>query len=311
MAKPVRATSRGTYHPLLGTNVEVRVVAEGTTLDAALARAAHAEAAAVAEMQRLQNVFTVHDPGSELCRWRSGSLDVVSAELAGVLAAARHWWEFSGGAFHPAAGVARRRWLRAEAEQRLPPESELDALAQQLAELPFRVGGTRVERTGDCSGVDLNAIAKGHIVDRGVAAGLQDGVCDVLVNAGGDLRHVGDEVVRVGVEDPDDLGGRPVAVVALSDGAIATSGSVHRGFRIDGTWYGHVLDPRTARPVTDRPSTTVRATDAITADALATVVGVLAWPEAIPLLQRVAGAAALAVGADGELRSIGEWPQTV
>lgn len=311
MSETVRATSRGTYHPLLGTNVEVRVVGQGATLEAAYVVAAEAEAAVVAEMERLQKVFTVFDPESELCRWRSGREDATSAELAGVLAAAQHWWQVSGGAFHPAAGVVRRRWLRAEAEQRLPSAAELDALAAALAVLPFRVEGTLVRRSGDCAGVDLNAIAKGYIVDRGVAAGLRDGVCDVLVNAGGDLRHVGDEVVRVGVEDPAAVGGSPLAVVTLSDGAVATSGSVHRGFRISEQWYGHVVDPRTARPVPNRPSTTVRAADAITADALATVVGVLAWDEAVGVLAQVPKAAALSVGADGELRSVGHWPQTV
>ena len=311
MSEPARATSRGTYHPLLGTNVEVRVTAEASTSDAAQTLAVAAEAAVVAEMERLQAVFTVYDADSELCRWRSGRLDEVSPELATVLAAAQHWWEVSGGAFHPAAEVLRKRWLRAEAEQQLPSNADLHAAAQRLATLPFRVDGGRVERVGDCSGVDLNAIAKGYIVDRGVAAALRQGVCDVLVNAGGDLRHVGDEAVTVGVEDPAAVGGRPLASVVLGDGAIATSGSVHRGFRIGGAWYGHVIDPRTARPVPDRPSTTVRATDAMTADALATVVGVLPWAEAARLLEQLPGAAALAVLAGGELRSVGEWPQTV
>lgn len=311
MSVPVRATSRGIYHPLLGTNVEVRVVARGATPAVARAVAADAEAAVVAEMERLQDVFTVYDPGSELCRWRSGRLDAVSAELSDVLGAAQYWWEFSGGAFHPAAGAFRQRWLRAEAEQELPSAAELDELAARLAVLPFRVAGRRVERIGDCAGVDLNAIAKGYIVDRGVAAGRRDGVCDVLVNAGGDLRHVGDEVVRVGVENPDAIGGRPLAAVVLGDGAMATSGSVYRGFRIANQWYGHVIDPRTGRPVPNRPSTTVRAASAITADALATVVGVLAWSEAVPLLEQVSGAAALAVRSGGELLSVGEWHQTV
>lgn len=311
MSETARATSRGTYHPLLGTNVEVRVSAQAPTPEEARARAAGAEAAVVAEMERLQAVFTIYDAESELSRWRSGRLDEASPELASVLGAAQRWWEFSGGAFHPAVGAVRRRWLRAEAEQELPSGAELDGWALRLAALPFRVEGSLVERTGDCSGVDLNAIAKGYIVDRGVAAALRDGACDVLVNAGGDLRHVGDDVVTVGVEDPAAVGGRPLASVVLGNGAIATSGSVHRGFRIGGAWYGHVIDPRTARPVPDRPSTTVRAADAITADALATVVGVLEWEEALSLLDQVPGAAALAVLAGGGLRSAGKWPQTV
>lgn len=303
----VLATSRGTYHPLLGTNVEVRVVGRGAGPGAALARAEAAERVAVAELERLQDVFSVYDPDSELCRWRGGKLDAPPPELVEVLAAAQRWWQASGGGFHPAVGVLRRRWLRAEDEQRLPAAEELAELVAELAELPFRVEGTAVARTGDCAGVDLNAIAKGYIVDRGVAvAAASGGVVDVLVNAGGDLRHTGPESVRVGVEDPDAVGGPPLAVLVLGEGAIATSGSVHRGFRIGGEWFGHVLDPRTGRPVDARPSTTVRAPDAMTADALATVVGVLDWAEAAAVIAGVPGAGALAVLPGGRTLRAGQ-----
>lgn len=302
---PATATSRGVYHPLLGTNVEIRVVATGPGAQAA---AEAGEQAALEEMVRLQAVFSVFDPDSELSRWRAGGADAASDELVEVLAAAQHWWAASGGGFHPATARLRQRWLRAEAEQLLPSDDELAGLAAELRTLPFVVTDGVATRVGDCSGLDLNAIAKGYIVDRGVAvAAGGDGVVDVLVNAGGDLRHVGAEAVRVGVEDPRAPGGEPVRVVDLGEAAMATSGPVHRGFRIGGQWFGHVLDPRTGRPVAERPSTTVRAPDAMTADALATVVGVLDWAEAVRVLQTVPGAAAISIDPAGEVRSSGDW----
>lgn len=302
-----RATSRGTYHPLLGTNVEIRVIAEAASEPAALAQAEAAEQAVVAEMVRLQAVFSVFDQASELCRWRAGDELEPSAELTEVLAAAEHWWRVSGGGFHPCAGALRSRWLRAEAEQRPPEDAELAELVASLAELPFHVDGSAVHRLADCSGVDLNAIAKGYIVDRGLlAARALDGVVDVLVNAGGDLRHEGDSPIRVGVENPAAPGAAPLRVIDLDCGALATSGPVHRGFEIAGTWYGHVLDPRTGRPVTGRPSTTVLADTAMTADALATVAGVLDWDEACTAVT-AAHASCLAVWESGELSSCGRW----
>jgi FAD:protein FMN transferase len=306
--QPGRATSRGTYHPLLGTNVEIRVIADAATHEAAQELAEAAEQAVVTELLRLQEVFSVFDPGSELCRWRAGDDLVPSAELTEVLAAAEHWWRVSGGAFHPASATLRARWLRAEAEQLLPTEAELRALVDDLAELPFTVTPDGVQRLGDCSGVELNAIAKGYIVDRGLAAAVGlDGVADVLVNAGGDLRHQGESVIRVGVEDPRAPGGKPLRVIELGSGALATSGPVHRGFQIQGGWYGHVLDPRTGRPVVGRPSTTVRAPEAITADALATVAGVLDWPEACAVVSAITQVACLAVSDSGEVSSCGRW----
>lgn len=183
------ATSRGVYHPLLGTNVEIRVGADG------LACAEAGERAALEEMVRLQSVFSVFDPGSDLSRWRAGADVAPSEDLVDVLAAAQHWWTVSSGGFHPATARLRQRWLRAEAEQRLPPARELQDLVTELGELPFRVDAGTATRVADCSGLDLNAIAKGYIVDRGVAAAMAaEGVVDVLVNAGGDLRHAGSQL---------------------------------------------------------------------------------------------------------------------
>ena len=304
MSERVPGESRGRYHPLLGTNVDVRVTAEAASRDEAVALASRAEDAAVAEMVRLQAIFSIHEPGSELSRWRRGDPVEASDELAEVLAAAERWWRLSGGAFHPAVGSLFERWGRAEREGVEPPAAELDALVAGLAELPFRADGDAIVRVGDCSGVNLYAIAKGFIVDRAVAVALDmAGVTDVLVNAGGDLRHVGPRPVRVSIEDPAAPGGPPLEVVELGDGALATSGDAHRGFSVGGRRHGHVLDPRTGWPVEGRPSTSVRASDAMTADVLATVAGVLTWDEAGPLLESLPDVAALVVLATGVHRT--------
>ena len=288
--------------------MEIRVDAVAASDDGAHELAQLAEAAALEEMLRLQAVFSVYDPDSELCRWRAGDTDDVSGDLSTCLAAAEQWWRLSGGAFHPAAGQLRALWLAADQHQRLPDEQELGEVTAGLARLPFLVDHGLVRRTGDCSGVDLNAIAKGYIVDRAVlAAATASGVVDVLVNAGGDLRHRGDRELRVGVEHPADGAGEPAAVIPLADGAVATSGSVHRGFRIAGTWYSHVLDPRTGRPVAGRPSTTIRAPDAMTADAVATIANVLDWREVENVLSTLPGMAALAVDTAGAIRRSGSW----
>lgn len=305
-----RQNSTGRYHPLLGTNVEIRVDAVAGSDDDADRLAVNAEDAAVQEMVRLQDVFSVYDPSSELCRWRVGATDAVSAELHECLAAAEHWWQLSGGAFHPASAPLRALWLAAEASGQVPADHVLAEAVACMATLPFRVRGGRIERVGDCSGVDLNAIAKGYIVDRAVAAAVRlPGVVDVLVNAGGDLRHEGDRGLRVGVENPADRGGSPASVVELASGALATSGSVHRGFRVAGTWFGHVVDPRTGRPVDGRPSTTIRARDAMSADAVATVVNVLGWPDAEALLAELPDIAVLTVSSAGEVLRGGGWSQ--
>jgi thiamine biosynthesis lipoprotein len=87
--------------------------------------------------------------------------------------------------------------------------------------------------------------------------------------------------------DHNGLGGWPVGIgnplftsrrlgtILLKDRALGTSGSNIQYFRHNGTRYGHILDPRTARPARELLSVTVLAPSAATADALSTAFFVL------------------------------------
>jgi FAD:protein FMN transferase len=290
---------------LLGTVVELRIEA----VDAAAA--ALAERRALDDIRRLQAVFSVYDPASELCRWRDGSVDVPSAELVEVLALAARWHRRSSGSFNPLTGLFTARWRRAEAEGLAPPDVELETLAGAVATLPYEVVDGRVHRTGDCQSVDLNALAKGWIADRAVASALQTpGVVTVVVNAGGDLAHRGAGSVRVGVENPKRPFDNepPVDVVQMANAAIATSGGARRGFRVGGRRWSHVLDPRSGRTVEHTLSASVVAADAATADAIATVVGVLPVDEALAFIEPIADAACLLIDAAGVVHRSRRWP---
>ena len=100
--------------------------------------------------------------------------------------------------------------------------------------------------------LDPSGVVKGWAVDRAVAPLLALPGTDVCLSAGGDMVcHVADpdgEPWVVGVEDPHDPT-RLVARVPLVRGAVATSGSAHRG--------GHVVDARTGVPSTALASVTV------------------------------------------------------
>lgn len=248
-------------HQLLGTVVEVR--AGGRDDD-------KVDTAVVAEIERLNLVFSAYRQDSELCRWRAGEDAAAGPDLVAVLAEAHRWHEFSGGAFHPATESLRAWWLDAQRRDCLtgdPPAA---------GPIPYDLVHGRPRRLGDCGGLDLNAIAKGYIVDAALEAGWRVGVDSLVVNIGGDLRHRGEGGVRVGIENPLRRADNapPLGIYTLSNRALATSGSARRGFSIAGRWYPHVLDPRTGWPVTAVASISVVADDAMTADALATVAGV-------------------------------------
>ena len=223
-----------------------------------------------------------------------------------------------GGLFHPALGRLRTRWREAERAGQPPSRFECRRLLAESGGLPFRVhevrGGQRVERVGDCSVLDLDAVAKGWIVDRAAEAGLEPGVDWVMVNVGGDLRLAGPGSVRVAIENPTAAidNAPPLGVVVMQPGGLASSGSARRGFTVGGRRFGHVLDPRTGWPVEDPVGVTVIASDTATADALATVLGIagLDQPASAALLARV-GAAALVVNAEGNVGLSPRWPRDV
>jgi thiamine biosynthesis lipoprotein len=294
-----------THSAVLGTDVEIRVDADP---EAALA----ADAAAVAEFEKLAAVFSIYDESSELSRWRRGDLDDCSAELTEVLAAAEVWYAASGGAFHPAIQPLQLRWQQAAAEDVLPDPAELAELAASCVTLPFTAADGRIKRTADCSGVDLNAIAKGYIVDRAaVTAFAVPEVDAVMINAGGDLRHLGKGSVLVGIEDPAALfeGSDPRWRVQLAQAGLSTSAVGKRGFMVAGQSFARLIDPRTGWPVSHTTSSSVVASDAMTADALSTVLGVLAPDEALSRAEQE-GWACLLVGADGVERMSLTWPST-
>ncbi|NNG20582.1 FAD:protein FMN transferase [Naumannella sp. ID2617S] len=258
------------WHGPLGTWVELQV---DTDDDAVVDRA---ETTVLTEIDRLTAICSQHDPGSELSRWRRGEAVGESVEMVALLELAERWYHRSNGLFHPALGKLRARWCAAEHSGVPPAREELAELAATTT-LPFTVTDGRVERTGDCTGVDLYALSKGWVVDRAAAAVLaQPGVRAVVLNAGGDLVHRGAGQTLVALEDPAQPfdNAPPVAVVAVSEAALATSGAARRGFIVGDAWYGHVLDPWTGWPIASDAQVSVLAADAVTADVAATIIGV-------------------------------------
>ncbi|GAA1026402.1 FAD:protein FMN transferase [Virgisporangium ochraceum] len=147
---------------------------------------------------------------------------------------------------------------------------------------------------------DPSGLVKGWAV-REAAAHLADldgyGWC---LNAGGDVlvrTPPGHPPWRIGIEDPDDPG-LILHVVTLRAGAVATSGTAHRG--------GHILDPHTGRPATAVRSVTVTGSDLMWADVYATAAAARG-PHALAWLDRLDGYDALMVGASGLVQVTEGW----
>jgi FAD:protein FMN transferase len=113
--------------------------------------------------------------------------------------------------------------------------------------------------------LDPSGLVKGWAVDRGAVLLGAAGARRYLINAGGDVR-AGGGPWRVGIQHPRRRD-RIAAVLELTDGGVATSGTYERG--------GHIVDPRTGQPARGALSVTVAGPDLATADAYATAAFVM------------------------------------
>lgn len=302
------------YERVLGTSFELQVVA------ADAGAATRAEVAALAEVDRLAAVLSGYAATSELSRWPSqpGVVTAVSGALADVLIAAEAWRVHTGGAFNPAAAslvellrdpepAVHHSVTLDEASRQRALNERLRALRQPLWTVN-RAQGSACRLTD--LPISLDAIAKGYIVDRAAQVAAEvDGVTQVLVNIGGDLRHHGARAVQVNVADPNAPAenARPLSVVRLMGEALATSGGYRRGFSMDGQTVSHIIDPRTGRPVRRVVSASVIAPDCMTADALSTAFSVMTPEESVALADRVDGVGCLLLEQDGTMTANDAW----
>ncbi|MFO0809940.1 MAG: DUF2271 domain-containing protein [Gemmataceae bacterium] len=283
---------------VLGTSLDLRFIAP----DAGMAE--HAERVALAEIERLRQVFSLYDPTSELSRLNASSEPVrPSPDLRAVLREYERWWPRAGGACNPLVGTFVRLWTQAERAGQVPDANDCHELAR-LIDRPGWRWDAAASTVARCTPypLDLNAAAKGYIIGRAAAAvrAAVPGVAAGLVNLGGDLTAWG-TAWPVAIQDPftpfDNA--PPLGGLWLRDAAVATSGGYQRFFTIDGIRYSHLIDPRIGRPTDGVASATVVAADSMTANVLATTLCVLGPDEGVRLVATVPGAACLIVTADG------------
>jgi thiamine biosynthesis lipoprotein len=266
-------------------------------------RARRAARAAFARVAALEDVMSDWRPASELRRLerRPGAWVPVSAPLFAVLARAVDVARASDGAFDPTVGPLVALWREARRRGALPEAAALDSARARVGwrRLALDAHARRVRLAAPGMRLDLGGIAKGYILQAALAELRAHGVRRALVEAGGDV-VVGDappgragwQVDAAGLDagGADSLVARRVA--ALARAAVSTSGPTAQFVEIGGVRYSHVVDPRTGLGLRNARAATVVAPDGATADALSTVLTVVAPAEVPRLLARFPGVAA-------------------
>ncbi len=149
--------------------------------------------------------------------------------------------------------------------------------------------------------LDLGGIAKGYAIDKGIDAIRKNGVADALVNAGGDIRTIGESENgqwKIGVLHPRE-NGRIIDTLLMKDISVATSGDYRKYFISGGKRYHHILNPSTGLPTEGVQSVTIIAPFAVDADALATAVFVMGKKNGMKLVEKLKDIEGIIIDSDG------------
>jgi thiamine biosynthesis lipoprotein len=291
--------------PAMNTHVAVTALGpSGERLEDAIARAFE-------EMDRLIGLLSRHDRTSPVSHLNAtGRLDGPPPEVRAVVGAGLAFHGASAGAFDISVAPLLELF-----GARLGADAPSAPSAAEVRETLERVGARHVAasrrriafaRTG--MAITLDGIAKGYIVDALARVLERHGVKRYLVDAGGDIRSRGTKEGgapwAVAVRDPS--GGETYPdVVALRDGAVATSGT-YEVFFDHARAFHHIVDARTGWSPTHSVSVSILAPTATAADALATAVLVMEPRAGVAFVERLRDCACLIIDRDGRaLRSRG------
>ncbi|HEX2840880.1 FAD:protein FMN transferase [Hyphomicrobium sp.] len=259
-----------------------------------------------AVLARIIDEMSPWEPASHITRFNTaaaGTWHRLPDGFFKVLSAALDWAERSGGAYDPTLGASVKLWGFGPGAQRsgIPDTASLEqARAQGGWQRVLLDGQTASAYQPGGLHLDLSSIAKGFAVDEVIRHLQRQGIANMLVEIGGELRGEGlkPDGTPWWIELERPRGAQntgyvlPDTVLALSGLSVATSGDERRYFDVAGRRYSHTLDPRTGAPIVhDLVSVTIVAADCMTADALATVLTVLG-PEAAPVFAAENGIAA-------------------
>lgn len=199
-------------------------------------------ASAVAEIRRLENIFSLYQTDSQLTRLnRNGLLQNPAFEMIELMSICSALNARTSGAFDPTVQTLWSTYAQAFAAGNQP---DVDSIANAMSVTGWGHVAYSPQRISfDQEGVmlTLNGIAQGFIADKVTELFRHNGVSNVMVNTG--------EIVALGTAPNGNswrvkLGNDEGQSIPLNGAAIATSAPLGTTFDA-AEKVGHILDPRT------------------------------------------------------------------
>ena len=265
---------------LMGTTVEIKVL----FFDGAIAKKSISDA--FDEIIRIENIFSVYKPESEISQLNKNGLAVVSDEVIQLVEKSNYFSEISAGAFDTTVLPVIELWKSSKKLGRVPSPSAIEGAKKLVGWRNILIDEKNKKISFAKKGmkIDLGGIAKGYAVDCAVEALKRNGIKTGMVNAGGDLRCFGGKTWKIALQNPRDKNDF-ITVLKIKDKAVTTSGDYERYFFLDKTKISHIINPLSGYSADETISSTIIADNAADADALATAAYVLGAKDGLKLVQ--------------------------
>jgi thiamine biosynthesis lipoprotein len=232
----------------------------------------------------------------------SGKLANPSEKLVELLELACRFSQLTDGAFDVTIKPLVDLYRSSKAQGLGLPGAE--ALKNTAALVDYRqieIGKDEIKFSNPGVQITLDGIAKGYIVDHGVAVLRELGFVNAMVEAGGDLLAAGNNSSstpwRIGIQSPRNARPGLLAKIELTNQSAATSGDYMDAFTKDLSHH-HIIDPRTGVSAPFLASATVIGQNTMQADALATSLMVLKPTVGLTLVENFSGVEAYLVTKD-------------
>ncbi len=265
--------------------------------------------ACVAEIERLENIFSLYREESAVARLnRADRLDQPPLELVRALADCRRLGNLTNGAFDISVQPLWRLYARhfGSADIRKGPAiSEIREVGKLVDYRNISISAEHIEFEKPGMAITLNGFAQGFITDRIAELLRAEGLRNVLVDIGETRaldEHPEGRPWRVGIRMPDSDTVLPQKL-SIEDEAVATSGGYGQTFDASGD-YHHLFDPKSGKSGGRYASVTVVAPQAATADGLSTALSVLPITAAAPCLRKADASAAHYLHHDGSFETV-------
>jgi thiamine biosynthesis lipoprotein len=296
--QPVSAkrTSIGSLHklsfPALGTTCEVQYVTPGDVLPMPAF-----ESEAVGWVQTFEAKYSRFKPASLVSRINAAAGNAwveVDAETEELFGLCDNLFVMTRGLLDPTALPLIKLWNWKAEPPIIPNSAEIEAARQLVGWPKVQRAAGKVFLPKHGMALDFGGFGKEYAVDRVAQIALDHGISNVLVDFGHDLRALGAPPGRpawhIGLEDPKNPG-RLSGSIAITGKGVASSGDYVRCFKIAGRRYGHIIDPRTGRPVAHGcTQSTVIANSCLQAGVLSTTAFVLGLREGLAFIREFPGA---------------------